>query len=171
MGSGTSPKGSAGGGNATPGNEKKGKAKPGGPELEEAQKCCGCRFPLLVALLQLLLGIAVAGVAFLMVTISPSLLARETPHWAGIIVSFLLLFINLSLNSQHALFTLSCMRPSLWIHWPHRLLHISIAYNKHAVIESMHASKYKNNILMTTYTLQGLFTQDVSLHLKMVRNV
>ncbi|XP_048024355.1 sarcospan [Megalobrama amblycephala] len=86
MGSGTSPKGSAGGSNATSGNEKKGQAKPGGPVLEEAQTCCGCRFPLVVALLQLLLGIAVAGVAFLMITISPSLLARETPHWAGIIM-------------------------------------------------------------------------------------
>ncbi|XP_067276437.1 sarcospan [Pseudorasbora parva] len=86
MGSGTSPKGSAGGGNATPGNEKNGKAKPEGPVLEDVQTCCGCRFPLLVALLQLLLGIAVAGVAFLMVAISPSLLARETPHWAGIIM-------------------------------------------------------------------------------------
>lgn len=123
MGSGTSPKGSAGGSSATPGNEKKGQAKPGGPGLEEAQKCCGCRFPLVVALLQLLLGIAVAGVAFLMITISPSLLARETPHWAGIIVSFLLLFINLSLNSQHALFTLSCMRPSHQIHWPRNLIY------------------------------------------------
>ncbi|KAK7151981.1 hypothetical protein R3I94_008348 [Phoxinus phoxinus] len=86
MGSGTSPKGSPGGGNATPGNEKKGKAKPEGPLLEDVQTCCGCRFPLLVALFQLLLGIAVAGVAFLMVAISPSLLARETPHWAGIIM-------------------------------------------------------------------------------------
>lgn len=51
---------------------------------EDTPKCCGCRFPLLVALLQLLLGLAVAIVAFLMVAISPSLLVRETPHWAGI---------------------------------------------------------------------------------------
>ncbi|KAA0715067.1 Sarcospan [Triplophysa tibetana] len=87
MGMGTSPLGSSGGGNAPPGNEKKkGKAGKGGPLTEEAQICCGCRFPLLVALLQLLLGIAIAGVAFLMVAISSSLLARETPHWAGIIL-------------------------------------------------------------------------------------
>ena len=57
------------------------------PASEEVHKCCGCRFPLLIALLQLLLGIAVAVVAFIMAAISPSLLARETPHWAGIIVS------------------------------------------------------------------------------------
>lgn len=95
MGSGMNPKV---GGNQS--SEKKAKAEPGGPVPEEAQKCCGCRFPLLVALLQLLLGIAVAAVAFLMLAISSSLLARETPHWAGIIVSLIL-------NSQHALFTLS----------------------------------------------------------------
>lgn len=93
MGSGTSPMGSTGGGSATAGKEKQ--AETGGLVLEEAQKCCGCRFPLLVALLQLLLGIAVAAVAFLMVAISSSLLARETPHWAGIIVSFLLLLPQL----------------------------------------------------------------------------
>lgn len=46
-----------------------------------------CRFPLLVAILQLLLGAAVIAVAFLTLAISPSLTARETPHWAGIIVS------------------------------------------------------------------------------------
>ncbi|XP_051952954.1 sarcospan-like [Xyrauchen texanus] len=86
MGSGKSPVGSSGGGNAPLGNGKKGKAETGGPAVEEAQMCCGCRFPLLVALLQLLLGIAIAGVAFLMMAISPSLLARETPHWAGIIM-------------------------------------------------------------------------------------
>ncbi|XP_051581018.1 sarcospan-like isoform X1 [Myxocyprinus asiaticus] len=100
MGSGKSPVGSSGGGNALPGNEKKEKAETGGPVVEEAQRCCGCRFPLLVALLQLLLGIAIAGVAFLMVALSPSLLARETPYWAGIImcvvslVGFILFCIN-----------------------------------------------------------------------------
>ncbi|XP_051581019.1 sarcospan-like isoform X2 [Myxocyprinus asiaticus] len=91
MGSGKSPVGSSGGGNALPGNEKKEKAETGGPVVEEAQRCCGCRFPLLVALLQLLLGIAIAGVAFLMVALSPSLLARETPYWAGIILLYFLL--------------------------------------------------------------------------------
>ncbi|KTF77188.1 hypothetical protein cypCar_00005523 [Cyprinus carpio] len=89
MGSGTSPMGSTGGGSATAGKEKQ--AETGGLVLEEAQKCCGCRFPLLVALLQLLLGIAVAAVAFLMVAISSSLLARETPHWAGIILLYFFL--------------------------------------------------------------------------------
>ncbi|XP_006200010.2 sarcospan isoform X1 [Vicugna pacos] len=53
---------------------------------EEARKCCGCRFPLLLALLQLALGIAVTVVGFLMAGISSSLLVRDTPFWAGIIV-------------------------------------------------------------------------------------
>ncbi|KAM4618611.1 sarcospan [Polymixia lowei] len=57
-----------------------------GPAPEDGRKRRGCRFPLLVALLQLLLGVAIAAVAFLMLVISPSLLARETPHWAGIIL-------------------------------------------------------------------------------------
>lgn len=56
------------------------------PAQEDGHKCRVCRFPLLVALLQLLLGVAVTAVAFLMLAISPSLLARETPHWAGIIL-------------------------------------------------------------------------------------
>lgn len=54
---------------------------------EEARTCCGCRFPLLLALLQLALGIAVTVVGFLMAGISSSLLVRDTPFWAGIIVS------------------------------------------------------------------------------------
>ncbi|XP_045892468.1 sarcospan [Micropterus dolomieu] len=58
------------------------------PAPEDGRKCRVCRFPLLVALLQLLLGVAVTAVAFLMLAISPSLLARETPHWAGIILCF-----------------------------------------------------------------------------------
>lgn len=57
------------------------------PEPEDGRKRGFCRFPLLVAVLQLLLGAAVTVVAFLTLAISPSLLARETPHWAGIIVS------------------------------------------------------------------------------------
>ncbi|KAI4901642.1 hypothetical protein NFI96_012818 [Prochilodus magdalenae] len=72
MGSEKSPAGSGGG------------EKPARPE--DRHMCCGCRFPLLIALLQLLLGISTAVVAFLMAIISPSLLARETPHWAGIIL-------------------------------------------------------------------------------------
>uniref|UniRef100_A0A8C0RU20 Sarcospan n=1 Tax=Canis lupus familiaris TaxID=9615 RepID=A0A8C0RU20_CANLF len=53
---------------------------------EAARTCCGCRFPLLLALLQLALGIAVTVVGFLMASVSPSLLVRDTPFWAGIIV-------------------------------------------------------------------------------------
>ncbi|XP_028613433.1 sarcospan [Grammomys surdaster] len=64
------------------------KPSPGTQELveEEARTCCGCRFPLLLALLQLALGIAVTVLGFLMASISPSLLVRDTPFWAGIIV-------------------------------------------------------------------------------------
>ncbi len=73
-------------------NKKEGKKKRDeNPEPEDGHKCRVCRFPLLVALLQLLLGVAVTAVAFLMLAISPSLLARETPHWAGIIVSSILI--------------------------------------------------------------------------------
>lgn len=67
---------------------KKGKGAPKARgEAEEARTCCGCRFPLLLALLQLALGIAVTVVGFLMASISPSLLVRDTPFWAGILVS------------------------------------------------------------------------------------
>ncbi|XP_051011553.1 sarcospan [Acomys russatus] len=67
------------------------KSGPGVPERAEeeeeaARTCCGCRFPLLLALLQLALGIAVTVLGFLMASISPSLLVRDTPFWAGIIV-------------------------------------------------------------------------------------
>lgn len=65
---------------------KKKKKRDESPAPEDGHKCRVCRFPLLVALLQLLLGVAVTVVAFLMLAISPSLLARETPHWAGIIL-------------------------------------------------------------------------------------
>ncbi|XP_049639810.1 sarcospan [Suncus etruscus] len=64
---------------------KKGPGAPR-PSGDEAPTCCGCRFPLLLALLQLALGIAVTVVGFLMASISPSLLVRDTPYWAGIIV-------------------------------------------------------------------------------------
>ncbi|XP_034541339.1 sarcospan [Notolabrus celidotus] len=59
------------------------------PAPEDGKKCRFCRFPLLVAVLQLLLGVSVTAVAFLMLAFSPSLLARETPHWAGIILCFI----------------------------------------------------------------------------------
>lgn len=74
------------------------KPGPGAQELaeEEARTCCGCRFPLLLALLQLALGIAVTVLGFLMASISPSLLVRDTPFWAGIIVS-----IKSVLQSKH----------------------------------------------------------------------
>ncbi|XP_016052868.1 PREDICTED: sarcospan isoform X2 [Miniopterus natalensis] len=65
---------------------KKGKGAPKECGEEEPRTCCGCRFPLLLALLQLALGIAVTVVGFLMASISPSLLVRDTPFWAGIIV-------------------------------------------------------------------------------------
>lgn len=65
---------------------KKKKRRDESPASEDDRKCRVCRFPLLIALLQLLLGVAVTVVAFLMLAISPSLLARETPHWAGIIL-------------------------------------------------------------------------------------
>nr|XP_042130273.1 sarcospan isoform X2 [Peromyscus maniculatus bairdii] len=69
------------------------KPSPGAQERvdEEARTCCGCRFPLLLALLQLALGIAVTVLGFLMASISPSLLVRDTPFWAGIIVLYFLL--------------------------------------------------------------------------------
>ncbi|XP_051917046.1 sarcospan [Hippocampus zosterae] len=63
-----------------------GKRKEESAAADDDRKCRVCRFPLLVALSQLLLGVAVTVVAFLMLAISPSLLARETPHWAGIIL-------------------------------------------------------------------------------------
>lgn len=66
---------------------KKGKGASKECGEEEARTCCGCRFPLLLALLQLALGIAVTVVGFLMASISSSLLVRDTPFWAGIIVS------------------------------------------------------------------------------------
>ncbi|XP_067915798.1 sarcospan isoform X2 [Heterodontus francisci] len=64
-------------------------AKAGGDE--DSHKCCGCRFPVIIALLQLVLGIAIAVVAFIMKSISSSLLARDTPYWVGIILIYFLL--------------------------------------------------------------------------------
>ncbi|XP_053575065.1 sarcospan [Bombina bombina] len=70
------------------GSKKKGgkkEAKSG--QQDDTHKCCGCRFPLLVALLQLILGVCITVLAFLMAASCSSLLVRDTPHWAGIIVS------------------------------------------------------------------------------------
>ncbi|KAM3926633.1 sarcospan [Leptodactylus fuscus] len=64
---------------------KKKDEKTGRPD--ESQTCCGCRFPLLVALLQLTLGVSITVVAIIMAINCSSLLVRDTPHWAGIIVS------------------------------------------------------------------------------------
>ncbi|XP_053320401.1 sarcospan [Spea bombifrons] len=66
--------------------KKKKKEAKAGPQ-EESHRCCGCRFPLLVALLQLALGVAIAVLAFIMAASCSSLPVRDTPHWAGIIVS------------------------------------------------------------------------------------
>ncbi|XP_037308512.1 sarcospan isoform X2 [Pungitius pungitius] len=68
------------------GQKESKKKRDGSPAPEDGHKCRVCRFPLLIALLQLLLGVAVTAVAFLMLAVSPSLLTRETPYWAGIIL-------------------------------------------------------------------------------------
>ncbi|KFQ29005.1 Sarcospan, partial [Merops nubicus] len=72
-----------------------------GPE-EESHTCCGCRFPLLLALLQLVLGTSVTVLGFLMAGISSSLLVRDTPYWAGIIVCVVSLvgFVMLCVSYQ-----------------------------------------------------------------------
>ncbi|XP_072097487.1 sarcospan [Mobula birostris] len=62
------------------------KGKEGADRRDDPHKCCGCRFPLLIAALQLLLAIAIIVVAFIMRSISSSLLLRDTPYWAGIII-------------------------------------------------------------------------------------
>ncbi|XP_070611164.1 sarcospan [Erythrolamprus reginae] len=57
-----------------------------GKEEDSVHTCCGCRFPLLAALLQLALGVSITVLAFLMAEFSPALLLRETPYWAGALV-------------------------------------------------------------------------------------
>ncbi|CAL8263792.1 unnamed protein product [Merluccius merluccius] len=64
------------------------KKKEDSPEPAESSRCCGCRFPLLVAVLQLLLGLSTAVVGFLTLATSSSLTARETPYWVGLILCF-----------------------------------------------------------------------------------
>ncbi|RMC02820.1 hypothetical protein DUI87_20011 [Hirundo rustica rustica] len=66
--------------------QKKAKGDPKSGQEEESHTCCGCRFPLLLALLQLALGTSVTVLGFLMAGISSSLLVRDTPYWAGIIL-------------------------------------------------------------------------------------
>lgn len=106
------------------GSSDKEKKREGSPGAEDSHKGRFCRFPLLVALLQLLLGVAVTVVAFLMLAISPSLLARETPHWAGIIVSSLFSFCLLTclrvfryLCMTLGLYPISCCPPSRARRW------------------------------------------------------
>ncbi|XP_039213485.1 sarcospan [Crotalus tigris] len=78
-----------------PGDAKAGKE-------EDVHTCCGCRFPLLVALLQLVLGVSITVLAFLMAEFSPSLLLRETPYWAGALVCLVALigFVMLCISYQ-----------------------------------------------------------------------
>ncbi|KAM6436156.1 sarcospan [Liasis olivaceus] len=69
---------------------------------EDVHTCCGCRFPLLVALLQLVLGVSITVLAFLMAEFSPSLLLRETPYWAGTLVCLVAItgFVMLCISYQ-----------------------------------------------------------------------
>ncbi|KAJ7397831.1 Sarcospan [Pitangus sulphuratus] len=82
--------------------QKKAKGDPKAGQEEESHTCCGCRFPLLFALLQLALGTSVTVLGFLMAGISSSLLVRDTPYWAGIIVCLVSLvgFVMLCISYQ-----------------------------------------------------------------------
>uniref|UniRef100_A0A8C3RCI0 Sarcospan n=1 Tax=Cyanoderma ruficeps TaxID=181631 RepID=A0A8C3RCI0_9PASS len=82
--------------------QKKAKGDPKTGQEEESHTCCGCRFPLLLALLQLALGTSVTVLGFLMAGISSSLLVRDTPYWAGIIVCVVALvgFVMLCISYQ-----------------------------------------------------------------------
>lgn len=106
--------------------DKKGsKRRDDSPAPEDGDKCRVCRFPLLVALLQLLLGVAVTAVAFLTLAISPSLLARETPHWAGIIVSVCSVHGHCMQHESHFLHN-TCMTLSSVTPGDHTNSHIQI---------------------------------------------
>ncbi|XP_062447952.1 sarcospan [Rhea pennata] len=91
------PAGERGSGSAAAGE---GDPKAGAEEAPPT--CCGCRFPLLPALLQLALGSAVAALGFLAAGVSSSLPARDTPHWAGISVCVVSLvgFVMLCISYQ-----------------------------------------------------------------------
>ncbi|XP_030324880.1 sarcospan [Calypte anna] len=82
--------------------QKKTKGDPKAGQEEESHTCCGCRFPLLFALLQLALGTSITVLGFLMAGISSSLLVRDTPYWAGIIVCVVSLvgFVMLCISYQ-----------------------------------------------------------------------
>ncbi|XP_054843782.1 sarcospan [Eublepharis macularius] len=64
---------------------RKAPAGEAGP-AEGAHRSCGCRFPLLAALLQLALGASVAALGFVAAGGSASLPARDTPYWAGLLL-------------------------------------------------------------------------------------
>ncbi|CAI5785043.1 sarcospan isoform X1 [Podarcis lilfordi] len=68
------------------GGERGGAARQAKESRGDPRPCCGCRFPLLAALGQLALGAAVAVLGFLMAGVSSSLLVRDTPYWAGLLV-------------------------------------------------------------------------------------
>uniref|UniRef100_A0A8C5X325 Sarcospan n=1 Tax=Malurus cyaneus samueli TaxID=2593467 RepID=A0A8C5X325_9PASS len=82
--------------------QRKAKGDPKTGQEEESHTCCGCRFPLLLTLLQLALGTSVTVLGFLMAGISSSLLVRDTPYWAGIIVCVVSLvgFVMLCISYQ-----------------------------------------------------------------------
>uniref|UniRef100_A0A670JRE0 Sarcospan n=1 Tax=Podarcis muralis TaxID=64176 RepID=A0A670JRE0_PODMU len=81
------------------GGERGGAARQAKESRGDPRPCCGCRFPLLAALGQLALGAAVAVLGFLMAGVSSSLLVRDTPYWAGLLVSIAVCF---SLRSASA---------------------------------------------------------------------
>uniref|UniRef100_A0A8C4QRC6 Sarcospan (Kras oncogene-associated gene) n=1 Tax=Eptatretus burgeri TaxID=7764 RepID=A0A8C4QRC6_EPTBU len=60
------------------------------PEPDERYTCCGCPFPLLLALLQLVLGAGVTAVAFTSLHLS-NLPVRDTPYWAGLPITYFIL--------------------------------------------------------------------------------
>ncbi|XP_060113984.1 sarcospan [Heteronotia binoei] len=67
-------------------SKKPPKGDPSPGQEEDTYRCCGCHFPLLVALLQLALGVSITVLGFLVASISSSVLSRDTPYWAGIIL-------------------------------------------------------------------------------------
>uniref|UniRef100_A0A8B9CVF3 Sarcospan n=1 Tax=Anser brachyrhynchus TaxID=132585 RepID=A0A8B9CVF3_9AVES len=93
---------SAASGAAAPDPTKKSKGDPKAGQEEESHTCCDCRFPLLFALLQLVFGVSVTVLGFLMAGVSSSLLVRDTPYWAGIIVCMVSLvgFVMLCISYQ-----------------------------------------------------------------------
>ncbi|NWI17733.1 SSPN protein, partial [Crypturellus soui] len=87
---------------AVPKEEEEGGGDPKAGAEEAPPTCCGCRFPLLPALLQLALGSAAAALGFLAAAVSSSVPLRDTPHWAGICVCVVSLvgFVMLCISYQ-----------------------------------------------------------------------